>query len=140
VWVIEGAAVIGPWSVQSEVVTGRVRSAPHSDPQFWAFYMYGSYFLTGESRPYRLQTGLFDRLVPAHPIAAGGRGAWEVALRYSEADLDDGDIRGGRLADITAGLNWYPTAATRWLLNAVRSRRAGYDAFWGLATRLQVAF
>lgn len=141
VWVIEAATVAGPWSLQSELVSGRVRSAPHHDPHFWAFYVYGSYSLTGESRRYLLRTELFDRLVPAHPIAAtGGRGAWEIALRYSEADLDDDDVLGGRLAEVTAGLNWYPTATTRWLLNAVHSRRSGYGAFWGCATRLQVAF
>lgn len=142
VWVIETAGVAGPWSVQGELVSGRVHEPPDGDPHLWAFYAYCSYFLTGESRPYRLQTGLFDRLVPAHPITAagGGRGAWEIALRYSKADLDDRDVRGGRIADLTVGLNWYPTTATRWLFNVVRSRRAGYDAFWSVATRLQVAF
>jgi phosphate-selective porin OprO/OprP len=142
VWVFENAVVAGPWSLQSELVSGHVQSVPSDDPHFWAFYVYGSYFLTGESRPYRLQTGLFDRLVPAHPVAdgTGGRGAWEIAARFSRADLDDHDVRGGQLADITAGLNWYPTATTRWLFNVIHVGRQDYPAFWELATRLQVAF
>jgi len=142
VWVFENAVVTGPWSVQSELVSGHVRSTPSDDPHFWAFYVFGSYFLTGESRPYHLQTGLFDRVVPAHPVAdgAGGSGAWEVALRFSKADLDDHEVRGGQLADVTAGLNWYPTATTRWLFNVIHVDRQDYPAFWELATRLQVAF
>ena len=34
-------------------------------------------------------------------------GAWQVGLRYSYIDLNDGPIRGGQLNDVTAGLNWF---------------------------------
>ena len=61
-------------------------------------------------------------------LATGGWGAFEVALRYSHIDLDDGaddlthgGIRGGSADNITLGLNWYPTALTKVAINYVHA-------------------
>ena len=37
----------------------------------------------------------------------GGRGAWEVVLRYSYSDLDSKDITGGKFWRITPMVNWH---------------------------------
>jgi phosphate-selective porin OprO/OprP len=74
---------------------------------FWGFYLAGSWFLTGESRPYDRRTGVFSALVPRAPfsIRKGSPGAWEWKVRWSSVDLDDGRVRGGRMGIVSTGLN-----------------------------------
>ena len=48
--------------------------------------MFVSYFLTGESRPISSKEGEFDRIVPKSLI-----GAWEIAARVSNMNLNDPD-------------------------------------------------
>jgi phosphate-selective porin OprO/OprP len=43
-------------------------------------------------------------------------GAFEIALRYSELDLNDGPVKGGKEDDWTIGANWY--LGTHWKLQA----------------------
>ena len=44
----------------------------------------------------------------------GGWGAWEIASRYSYANLDSADVNGGRLRMIMAGVNWYLHSHLKW--------------------------
>lgn len=50
-------------------------------------------------------------------MTRGGAGAWEVAPRWSWIDLDDGNVRDNRLTNLSAGLNWYLTANTKFQIN-----------------------
>ena len=107
----EAALVLGPISVQGEYLRTWVsRTGGADDAEFDGFYAFVSYFLTGEHRPYRRAEGRFDKVKPNHNFGLGehgGPGAWEVLLRYSQVDLNDAGITGGRLNDITGGLTWY---------------------------------
>ena len=107
----EAALVFGPVSVQAEYIRSWVsRPGGADDAEFDGFYALVSYFLTGEHRPYRRAEGRFDRVKPKHNFGLGengGAGAWEVALRYSQVDLNDSGLGGGRLNDITGGVNWH---------------------------------
>jgi len=107
----EAAVVFGPLSVQGEYLRTWVdRPGGADQASFDGFYAFVSYFLTGENRPYRRAYGTFDRVKPNHNFGFGdnrGMGAWEVLLRYSQLHLNDSGITGGRLNDITAGVNWY---------------------------------
>ena len=40
---------------------------------------------------------------------SGGRGAWELVLRFSYSDLDDQAIQGGTFWRITPMVNWHLT-------------------------------
>ncbi len=116
---LEAAAVFGPFSLQSEWIDTQVsRDNGTDDLDFSAWYAYTSFFLTGESRPYK--NGVFDRIKPKSTVGQGGIGAWELALRYSQADLTDGSVTGGEEENLTFGVNWYATQNVRLSANYVK--------------------
>jgi phosphate-selective porin OprO/OprP len=87
-----------------------------------AFYVQSGYFLTGEVRPYNKVAGVFGRVRPLHNFGEdGGLGALEVAARYSYMDLNGLNFEGGRLNDLTVGLNWYLNQFTKLQLNYIRA-------------------
>ncbi|MFC1824023.1 OprO/OprP family phosphate-selective porin [Thermodesulfobacteriota bacterium] len=120
----ELAYVKGPISFQGEYFHVFNDSEPENDPTFWGFYLYGSYFLTGEHRHYGRRAGTFFRLQPNQDFhfRQGGWGAWELATRFSLIDLNDEGIRGGKEANFTAGLNWYLNLKMRFMLNYIRAK------------------
>jgi phosphate-selective porin OprO/OprP len=117
--------------LQAEYETITVdRSDIASHPTFSGYYIEGSWFVTGERRPYNVTTAAFDAPPPAHPfdLGGGGLGALELALRWSDMDLNyhagaygtapaADAIRGGDQSIFTAGLNWYPSAVVRFMLD-----------------------
>jgi phosphate-selective porin OprO/OprP len=99
----EAAGVFGPLSLQGEWVETRLnRKEEGQDYEFAGYYLSGSWFITGESRAYIPETGVFGRIKPKSK-----KGALEAALRYSALDLSHRDITGGKEKNLTAGLNWY---------------------------------
>lgn len=116
----ESAWVRGPFSLQSEATVAYASGAPGDDPLFWGLYANASLFLTGETRPYSLQSATFGHVEPRHPLwilSGDGWGAWETGGRYSYVDLTAGDVRGGRMHGLTYGLNWYWNRYVRWQFN-----------------------
>jgi phosphate-selective porin OprO/OprP len=102
------------------------------DNSFDAWYVQATWVLTGESRTYNAASGAFTPPKPAKPFALDGFGwgAWELAARYSELDLNDrindpasvitawtapttrtytfyNTVRGGDQKALTLALNWY---------------------------------
>ena len=123
----EFASVRGPLWVQAEYIRSEVSAQLVGDPVFMGSYVQVGWFITGESRPYRQNSGTFDRLTPrkkyakGNPIKKKNGGAWEVVGRVSRVDLTDGQVEGGVLVDISAGLNWYINATTRIDINYIRA-------------------
>lgn len=103
-------------------------------PRFSGWYVEASYFLTGETRSYEPSAlnnevaGWDGPSAVASPFSLDGDswGAWEVAVRYSDTDLDwhkmqlagaacaggpcnsqQNGIPGGRESVIDLGVNWY---------------------------------
>ena len=106
----EVAWVHGPFSLQGEYMHAFMEGDSHfiGDPRFWAASVQASYFLTGEHRPYKASNGTFDKVKPFKNFGKDeGPGAWELAARYSYLNLNDAGVNGGRLRDLTLGLNWY---------------------------------
>ena len=112
---LEAALVLGPVSLQAELINAQVsRDAGLETLEFSGWYVYGSWFLTGESRIYKHKKGSFGRINPTTED-----GAWELALRLSSLDLNDLDISGGEADQITLGINWYANPHIRYMLNYV---------------------
>jgi len=119
-WGLEAATVWGPFSAQAEYTTADLTSASgntlSNDPDVDTWYVYGSWFITGESRAYKADKGAFGRVKPNSNVGHGGMGAWEVGLRYSDADLENDDL--GNNGNVTTlGLNWYATPTIRFMAN-----------------------
>lgn len=119
----EAAGVVGPFSVQGEyshLSIDRFGTALTLD--FNGFYVFGSVFLTGESRSFK--NGVVDRLKPRADFnpSKGEWGAFEVAVRYDQLDLTDHGLsplsRKGH--SLTGALNWYLNPNLKLMLNYIR--------------------
>ncbi len=140
--VFEIAFIDGALSLQSEFGLARTRLPDAADPTFTAVYVFGSYALTGERRLYAERAGTIGRIQPKRELGngSGGLGAFEIAFRFSHVDLNDEEVRGGELTDLSFAFNWYPTHPTRVMFNIVRAQRVGDAPVWIFQGRLQLAF
>ncbi len=93
--------------VQSEAILTQINQTGGDTAILSGWYAQASYVLTGEVRPFIPKQGVFGRVKPKHDLGPCGCGAWEIAGRCSHLDFNDGTIQGGRLTDLTLGLNWY---------------------------------
>jgi phosphate-selective porin OprO/OprP len=116
-----------------------------NDDNFSAWYVQGSWLLTGEERLYNPATASFTAPKVAEPfnINKGTWGALELAARYSDTDLNDHEndpasvqvanaagasagtrtfdfyntVRGGEQRVATVGLNWFPNNVIKFAFN-----------------------
>ena len=125
-WGLEAAWVGGPLSLQAEYMSMDIsRGAGLPDLNFSGYYLVGSWILTGESRRYNFDRGVFTNPRVGALAGRGGIGAWELAARLSQVDLTDraggpGAVIGGEESNMTLGLNWYPNDNLRFMLNWTR--------------------
>ncbi len=132
----EMAWVAGAFSFQTESLYASVNSTNGNAETFNGGYAMVSYFLTGESRPYDKRLGRFARLKPTesffltrrganNPCSVGafGRGAWELAARYSWTDLTSSNVLGGVEEAMTIGVNWYWNYNFRMQWNYIHTNR-----------------
>ena len=118
--------VEGPFSLQSEFMYNFVSRTKGNAVQFPGLYVTAGYFLTGEHRPYLRKAGAIDRIkvlrnFGKHDECGTGWGAWELAARYSSLNLNDSNVPGGRLQDMTLGANWYLNSFSKIQFNYIRA-------------------
>jgi phosphate-selective porin OprO/OprP len=137
---LEAAAAAGPFYVQGEYYHYMVdRLSPTSSVanrtlDFDGGYVEASYTLTGEGHKYNPETGAYGTINPNHPVSLhdGGFGAWEVAARFDQIDLNSdvtpgisstttGGVFGGLQRTYTAGLNWYVNGNVRFMFDYIHA-------------------
>ncbi|WP_426442263.1 OprO/OprP family phosphate-selective porin [Bradyrhizobium genosp. P] len=165
VYGVEAAATYGPLIAQGEYYWFNVdRTANTGLPpigasslKFDGGYAQVGYVLTGETHAYNAGNAAYGGVKPANPfsLAGGGWGAWEIAGRFSQMNLNDqlataAGVAGGRQNVYTLALNWYVNNNVRFMLDylhgdiskqasAVSALNAG-SRFDAIAMRTQVAW
>ncbi len=113
--------------IDREASPGSLTVVDH--PSFDGWYLEGSWIITGETKVYspsaiNNEVGGFNAPIPSRPFSLSGDswGAWEVALRYSNTDLNwhttaANGIFGGDERVFALALNWYLNRNIRVMLD-----------------------
>ena len=131
---VEAAAVFGPITLAGEYGKLWLDRADADNLSFHGFYGFASWFITGETRPFK--GGNFDRIRPRTEFAKDGWGAFELAARYDKIDLSDtpgcrsttitsacsvlNTAAGNEAKSVTLGLNWYLNPYLKFMVNWIR--------------------
>lgn len=121
---LEGVWVGGPVKVQSEYMrTTTTRTSNTSAPDFSgdSWYVSGLWNITGETWDYK--GGTPTTPLPNDPAA----GMWQVGVRYDDAKLNDGAIKGGAEHNITVGVNYYWRSNIKLMANYVIAKSSKYN-------------
>lgn len=153
---LELAGAMGPLTLQAEYMRQKLDQGDGADPSHAdvdAWYVQGSWFVTGESKPYKKADGTFGQPKPKNEF-----GAVEVALRYDAAknkDIFTGcDVKDGtgavvsaatkcEASTITAGVNWYLNPNVRFMFDYLKGeadRGVAKDKPDAFTARAQFAF
>ena len=111
----------GPVWLMAEYSDNHVDAPTLDNPRFTGYHLSGTWAISHEMRAYRKRSGVFGGLPIAQNVEQGGRGALEMALRYSSIDLTDGQVAGGEMDVATAQLNWWLTNSLALSLNYRRT-------------------
>ncbi len=116
---LEFALMDGPFNVTAEAtwvdLIGVQGQGTNTTDHYRGAYIEASYFLTGENRGYDREFKRFSAVKPYEPFfrvhtcdgICWGKGAWQVAARYSYVDFNNGAFNPGQENNYTLGLNWY---------------------------------
>lgn len=132
----------GPFSLQGEKFWRDLKGAEdRPDARIDSHYLMGTWTLTGESRGYKIPSGVPDMVSPSGP-----RGAVELVARYEYIGLDRAAMTDQKARIYLAGINWYPNDYVKLMLNVAQVETddlvpAGEtDDGLAISTRIQVAF
>lgn len=101
----EFVATTKSYSFYGEYSRAWVNAPAVRNPEFFGYYVLGSWVITGESRPYDRANGYGKRIIPMRPS-----GAWELVARFSRDNLNSGLVNGGAMGLGYVGVNWWRNA------------------------------
>ena len=119
---IEALWLSGRFLAQGEIMQLDI-DGPAGDPSITSGYGVLGFMLTDDARGYKASRGALGGVEPNRPVTEGGIGAWQASLRAEFTDFDTAPA--GELSTYAAGLSWWPTAATRVMLEAGSSTLDG---------------
>ncbi|WP_058835123.1 porin [Luteimonas abyssi] len=131
---LEAAGSFGPLFFQSEYARATYGQELGGDQDVDTWYLMGAWTITGEHRPYRVGTGVFNS-----PRPNGPGGAWQLTARYDT--IENKDVAGMEASSTTFGVNWFMNSNVRMMFNYTR----GDNEFLGdktnqFAVRTQLSF
>lgn len=127
----EAALIYGPFSLQGEYQRAQLYGKQNFN--FDAWYAQATWTLTGEPREYEFENGLIHNPHPNTLVGKGGWGAWELAARYSKANLSDcAHPQCAAERNATFGLNWYVNPNAKLMFNYVRVLDINKGTFKGV--------
>lgn len=132
---VEGLWVRGAWSLQGEAAQIVARRDGFADFHGNASSVLFTWSPTGNARTYK-------RGVTNAPSADDGP-AWEVALRWSAIDLDDGAVAGGHAESVGLATSVSLNSHVRLMANVLRvdaARRGVHDDPLVVGARLQLTY
>ncbi|GAC1620797.1 MAG: porin [Nevskia sp.] len=156
---VEGGGVYGPLYVSGEYFNQNLSQDTRKDQTVTSYYVQASYFLTGESKPYKAKDGIFGS-----PKVNNPWGALEAAVRYESSKNEDTTAGcpgapnattgaytyavGGTKCETSAllfGLNYYVNPNVRFLFNYIiaeadQGGTLGKDKPHTVALRAQLSF
>lgn len=105
----------GPFTLQSEYFYKDMAGvAPGPDGQVDAWYLQGTWTVTGEARAYKTAEGYPDIVKPSGPA-----GALELVVKYDWIEFDADDRRNETARGYLAGVNWYVNNYVKLMLNYI---------------------
>ncbi len=141
----EFALIYKKFSLQSEFSTPFIHlKNKMGHAYFYGYYVQGSFFLTDDYRPYEQEKAVFGIVQPKRvfKFKKKGFGAVELTGRYSYGDLNDisHGIHGGKLWDLSGGVNWYLSSDMKFMANYIYSRLKNQGSADIFLTRFQVNY
>ena len=128
---LEAAAAFGPLYFQSEYANATFNQPIGGSQDVETFYVMGSWFLTGEHKPYKAGSGVFG--------SPKGEGAWELTARYDT--IENKDVANLEASSTTLGLNYYFNPNVRVMFNYTRGdNELTGDETGQYALRAQLSF
>lgn len=130
---VEAAGAFGPMFMQAEYARAKFGAPLGGSQDVDTFYVVGSWFITGEHKPYKSANGVFGS------PKVGDTGAWELTARYDT--MENNDIFNRKVTATTLGLNYYINPNVRMMFNYTRGENeVNGDETGQYALRTQFSF
>lgn len=133
---VEGILLCNKWYFQGQYYLGHLNRHDAANYNGQGGYVQAGYLLLGEKHNYDAATGMMKNPAP---------GSLELLVRYDAVNLNDAGIQGGRLSDVTVGLNYFVNKYIAAKINYTRMMVAdasplGNNRFDVLQARIQLSF
>ncbi len=96
----------GPFMAGTEFAAHYIHSPENGNPIFTGAFFFLLYSFTGDSRPYVPNFGIFTFQTVKRSVFKGGPGNIEGTISFSNIDLDNGTITGGKFWKIQPAILW----------------------------------
>lgn len=133
---LEVILLYNKWYMQGQYFLSHLNRFAAPDYNAKGSYIQAGYMIIGEKHNYNSVTGM---------VVNPDRGSLEVLVRYNNVNLNDAGIQGGRMSDISLGMNYFVNKFVAAKVNYTRmmpgnTALGGKNDFDVIQARLQFSF